>query len=82
MNTEPIKSESIKRLERAARAHPVTPTTELRRNWPCPCGSGKKLKKCCLAKAVAATKPRYTQIADTDGRTVERNGYPVYVRTP
>lgn len=23
------------------------------RNWPCPCGSGKKFKKCCLSKGGA-----------------------------
>ena len=27
------------------------------RNDPCPCGSGKKYKSCCLAKAVAAPEP-------------------------
>lgn len=21
------------------------------RNWPCPCGSGKKFKKCCINKS-------------------------------
>jgi len=27
------------------------------RNTPCPCGSGKKYKKCCLQSAGAQTKP-------------------------
>lgn len=26
----------------------VGPSTLAPRNWPCPCGSGKKYKKCCL----------------------------------
>jgi hypothetical protein len=29
----------------------VRPTIKVGRNDPCPCGSGKKYKKCCLAKA-------------------------------
>src|SRR5215216_4229688 len=31
------------------------------RNDPCPCGSGKKYKKCCLAKDEAAARKAYTQ---------------------
>ncbi len=30
---------------------------EPRRNDPCPCGSGKKYKKCCLGKAASAPAP-------------------------
>ncbi|RWC27534.1 MAG: hypothetical protein EOS27_21370 [Mesorhizobium sp.] len=31
---------------------PVTnPLRDVGRNDPCPCGSGKKFKKCCLAKS-------------------------------
>jgi tetratricopeptide (TPR) repeat protein len=33
---------------------------ELGRNDPCPCGSGKKFKKCCLAKNEAARPRRVT----------------------
>ena len=34
-----------------AAAKPVSPkTVKLGRNDPCPCGSGKKYKKCCLLK--------------------------------
>lgn len=33
------------------------------RNDPCPCGSGKKYKKCCLAKDEAAARSAYTQRA-------------------
>ena len=31
-------------------AMPVTPRNHIGRNWSCPCGSGKKYKKCCLDK--------------------------------
>jgi hypothetical protein len=31
------------------------------RNDPCPCGSGKKYKKCCLAKDEAAARQDYAQ---------------------
>jgi uncharacterized protein YecA (UPF0149 family) len=27
---------------------PVTKSMKIGRNLPCPCGSGKKYKKCCL----------------------------------
>lgn len=30
------------------RLHEVEPASSLGRNDPCPCGSGKKYKKCCL----------------------------------
>ena len=30
------------------KAMPVTPKYNIRRNQPCPCGSGRKAKKCCL----------------------------------
>ncbi|HEX5691678.1 MAG TPA: SEC-C metal-binding domain-containing protein, partial [Roseiflexaceae bacterium] len=33
------------------------------RNDPCPCGSGKKYKKCCLAKDEAAARQEYAQRA-------------------
>lgn len=29
-------------------AQPVLPRVPVSRNTPCPCGSGKKYKKCCL----------------------------------
>jgi hypothetical protein len=37
-----------------AMAPAVNPLKNVGRNDPCPCGSGKKFKKCCLAKAAAA----------------------------
>lgn len=33
--------------------YPVTPKHAIKRNEPCPCGSGKKAKKCCLARISA-----------------------------
>jgi preprotein translocase subunit SecA len=33
------------------RAEPGRSGQKIGRNDPCPCGSGKKYKKCCLAKA-------------------------------
>ena len=31
------------------------------RNDPCPCGSGNKYKKCCLAKEEAAARDRHVE---------------------
>jgi hypothetical protein len=44
---------------RHAPALPVEPRINVRRNQPCPCGSGKKAKKCCLPriKALADLHP-------------------------
>jgi hypothetical protein len=38
------------------------------RNDPCPCGSGKKYKKCCLAKEEAAERE---QLAEAEARRAE-----------
>ncbi len=45
---EPDKPEDISDLERLLNP-PVTVTSQKKvgRNEPCPCGSGKKYKKCC-----------------------------------
>jgi uncharacterized protein YecA (UPF0149 family) len=29
-------------------AKPVTPSNRIGRNQPCPCGSGRKYKRCCM----------------------------------
>ncbi len=44
------------------------------RNAPCPCGSGKKFKRCCLRKQqiVVSTPPRHAKVIDY--HFVERNG--------
>jgi len=34
----------------------ITRAFKIGRNGPCPCGSGKKYKKCCLVHDVAANK--------------------------
>ena len=38
------------------------------RNDPCPCGSGKKYKKCCLANEEAAERE---QLAEAEARRAE-----------
>jgi SEC-C motif len=48
------------------------------RNDPCPCGSGKKYKHCCLKKAVAASQPPPSPtITDMRGRPRDRPQFPV-----
>jgi len=44
----PNQSEDITDIERALLARqPVPSAQKVGRNEPCPCGSGKKFKKCC-----------------------------------
>jgi Predicted metal-binding protein related to the C-terminal domain of SecA len=47
MGLEPDKPEDISDLQKLL--HPPAPikSTKVGRNDPCPCGSGKKYKKCC-----------------------------------
>jgi uncharacterized protein YchJ len=44
-----------KKVKKEAKNQPqaqrVTPRNKVDRNGPCSCGSGKKLKKCCLFKS-------------------------------
>jgi SWIM/SEC-C metal-binding protein len=48
VGVEPDKPEDITDLERARAARePARSTPKVGRNEPCPCGSGKKFKKCC-----------------------------------
>ena len=45
---EPDKPEDISDLERLLNpVNPIRKETTISRNDPCPCGSGKKFKKCC-----------------------------------
>ena len=37
-------------LEKTKKVEPIRTSREVGRNDPCPCGSGKKFKKCCGAK--------------------------------
>jgi hypothetical protein len=48
----PKKREKPRKLDGIWRPHPTpaVPFKEVGRNEPCPCGSGKKFKKCCLDK--------------------------------
>ena len=39
-------------VESFIEAKPRKPLYKARRNEPCPCGSGKKFKKCCIDKFV------------------------------
>ncbi len=41
------------------------------RNDPCPCGSGKKYKKCCAKKALG---PRQVTVQKSDGDIMQRMG--------
>ena len=42
----------LKVLEKRQRERAIVPVPSVGRNEPCPCGSGLKFKKCCLAKVV------------------------------
>ncbi len=46
----PDKPEDVSDMDRALRpSEPVVAAPKIGRNDPCPCGSGKKFKKCCAA---------------------------------
>ena len=48
------------------------------RNDPCPCGSGKKYKQCCMSKEHEARSPRTTaSITDLQGKPKRRPEYPI-----
>lgn len=48
---EPYKPEDTSDVERLLASRvPETPKIEVGRNAPCPCGSGKKYKRCCMNK--------------------------------
>lgn len=56
-------------------------TVEIRRNDKCPCGSGLKYKKCCMAKkdVMPRNMHKYTEIMDKDGRSCYKVYYNNYV---
>lgn len=56
---EPGKPEDISDLEKALKPPLPVQSAKVGRNEPCPCGSGKKHKKCCGASGVleARIKP-------------------------
>ncbi len=48
------------------------------RNDPCPCGSGKKHKHCCMSKEDESRSPRSTaSITDLHGKPKRRPEYPI-----
>lgn len=47
-NWDDDQRRKAERLDQAARPIPVPKRPDVGRNDPCPCGSGKKYKKCCL----------------------------------
>ncbi|MBW1695189.1 MAG: SEC-C domain-containing protein [Deltaproteobacteria bacterium] len=50
-----LRDELLARAERQKAAEqPVAPLRKVGRNQPCPCGSGKKYKHCCIEKHEAA----------------------------
>lgn len=46
------------------RPQPVTPNRGVGRNDKCPCGSGKKYKRCCLRPGPTEPRPEYTGSPD------------------
>jgi SWIM/SEC-C metal-binding protein len=52
LGVEPDKPEDISDLDRALQVEPSRVVVKVGRNEPCPCGSGRKFKRCCaLASA-------------------------------
>jgi SWIM/SEC-C metal-binding protein len=54
MGIEPDKPEDISDMERMLTPALPIRSTKVDRNGPCPCGSGKKYKKCCGAVTTGA----------------------------
>lgn len=58
------KEKNLLNTERRGFGIPVEPIKrgefELGRNESCPCGSGKKFKKCCIGKFPDGSDPRFT----------------------
>jgi len=42
------------------------------RNQPCPCGSGKKYKKCCLSKEKVSSDLLYRRLGEAHDRLAHR----------
>jgi len=49
-NKEAYEAERAKRFSSTYTAKPIRKSEKVGRNAPCPCGSGKKYKRCCLKK--------------------------------
>jgi SWIM/SEC-C metal-binding protein len=55
VGVEPDKPEDVSDVERVMRnRQPARAAAKVGRNEPCPCGSGKKFKKCCEGSAPRA----------------------------
>ena len=57
----PCRTTSLFDIDEWYRAEPAVPDmtgpVQVGRNDPCPCGSGRKYKKCCLARGAPVTSP-------------------------
>jgi len=49
-NKEVTEKMDTRLAELEARGHTLVSRIRVGRNQPCPCGSGKKFKKCCISK--------------------------------
>ncbi|MEL6346766.1 MAG: preprotein translocase subunit SecA [Myxococcota bacterium] len=58
--TPPAAAPPPRRPKPGAEARAFAKAHGLRRNDPCPCGSGKKFKKCCYQKSSKAASPQPT----------------------
>jgi hypothetical protein len=65
MGPDPCQSEILRRLVAPKITQPIQADPKWGRNWPCPCGSGKKYKKCCLYV------PQDVQAADLAQRAID-----------
>ena len=54
---EPHSKDTETSPEAAAPPAPIQSEPKVGRNDPCPCGSGKKYKKCCLLKPASEQQP-------------------------
>jgi uncharacterized protein YchJ len=52
--SEPFDNEAVQELERynSTRTNPFIQDNHIQRNDPCPCGSKKKYKRCCISPPV------------------------------
>ena len=55
---EPDKPEDITDLEKLLNPSQPKVSAKIGRNEPCPCGSGKKYKKCCGASGALVSRIR------------------------
>jgi len=60
MGIEPDKPEDLSDLERLVKPpSPITSKPKVGHDYPCPCGSGLKFKKCWLGKICIEILPKY-----------------------